>query len=91
MSRDVVSYVPCKLYFLCERVIIIEFNKFNYFTYIDTTISVYGIMFINSDIINKIVTSFLDLKLCCSYNYARHQLYKYDICVIECSTIRPFI
>ena len=55
MSRDIVSYVICVLCFLCEIIIIITINKISYFSYIDITISVYGIMIINNDIINKII------------------------------------
>ena len=55
MSRDIVSYIICMFYFLCEIIIIIKINKFIYFSYIDIIISVYGIMFINNNIINKII------------------------------------
>ena len=55
MSRDIVSYVMCMFCFLCEITIIIKINKFIYFSYIDIIISVYGIMFIINNIINKII------------------------------------
>ena len=54
MSRDIVSYVLYVI-FLCKVTIILKINKFNYFSYIDITISVYGIMFINNNTINKII------------------------------------
>ena len=54
MSRDIVSYVTCMFYFLCEIIITTKNNKFIYFSYIDTIISVYGIMFLSNGIINKI-------------------------------------
>ena len=54
MSCGIVSYVICMFYVLCKIAIIIEIGKFIYFRYIDNTISVYGIMFINSNI-NEII------------------------------------
>ena len=41
--------------FLYKISIIIKMNKFIYFSYIDIIISVYGIMFIINNIINKII------------------------------------
>ena len=58
MSRDIVSYVICMFYFFCEVTVTIKINMFAYLSYIGTTISVYGIMFFNNDIINKIITFF---------------------------------
>ena len=55
MSCDIVSYVICMFYFLCEIIISIKINKLFKFSYIDITISVYGIMFINNNIINKFI------------------------------------
>ena len=43
VSRDIVSYVSCMLYFLCEIVIIIQMNKCIYFRYIDARVC--GIMY----------------------------------------------
>ena len=64
-SCGIVSYIICMFYFLCEITIIMKSNKFIYFSYIDITISVYGIMFINNNNINKKYnTTFLDLKPC---------------------------
>ena len=53
VSRDIVSYVTCMFYFLCEIAITIKIYKFMYFSYIDIIISVYGAKVINNDIINK--------------------------------------
>ena len=65
MSRNVISYSTCMFYFLCEMIIVIKIGKFIYFSYIGIIISVYGVMFLNNRIVNKIYnTSFLDLKLC---------------------------
>ena len=53
MSRDIVSYVICMFYFLCEILIITKINKFINLSYTDIIISVYGITCIGSNIINK--------------------------------------
>ena len=58
MSRGVVSYVICMFYVLCKMIIIININKLIYFSYIDTIISVYGIMLIDNNITNTIIMSF---------------------------------
>ena len=63
MSRDIVSYVTCMFYFLCEISIIIKINKFISFSYIDITINVYGVMFIENDIIKKDTTSIFEALL----------------------------
>ena len=68
MSRDIVSCVTCVFYFLWGIIIIIKINKLIYFSYIGIIISVYGIMFINSDIINKMIIRLL-FELCRLYNY----------------------
>ena len=47
MSRDIVSYVTCRFYVLCEIPITIKLNKFICFSYIDIIIIVYGSMVIN--------------------------------------------
>ena len=76
MYRTIVSYIFCMLYFLRKRTIIIKISKSTYFSYIDIIISVYGIMFINTNIIDIIIIRlFLDLKLCWFYNYWQHRLY----------------
>ena len=63
MSRDIVSYVTCIFYFLCEISIIIKINKFISFSYIDIIINVYGVMFIENDIIKKDTTSIFEALL----------------------------
>ena len=52
MSRDIVSCVICMFFFPCEII-----NKFIYFSYIDITSRVYGIVLINNDIIDKTYNS----------------------------------
>ena len=47
MSRDIVNYVNCMLYVLCEITIIIKLNNFIYLNYNGIITSVYGIMFIS--------------------------------------------
>ena len=65
MSCDIVSYITCMFYFLREIIIAVEITKFMYLRYSDVTISVYGIMVINNNIISKIIIRIiLDLKLC---------------------------
>ena len=54
MSREIVSYVTRMFYVLCGISITIKINKFVYFSYIDIIISVYGIMSINNDTIDRI-------------------------------------
>ena len=64
MSRNIVSYFICMVYFLCKLVIILKTNKLIYVSYIEITISVYGIRFIcNNSINNIIIRILLDLKL----------------------------
>ena len=55
MSRGIVSHVICMFYFLCERIAIIKVNKSICFSYIGIHIRVNCVMFIDSNIINKIV------------------------------------
>ena len=55
MSCGIVNYITCMFYFLCEIVITIQINRFIHFSYIDTTISVYGIMLTDNNIINMII------------------------------------
>ena len=55
MYRNIVSYITCMVYVLCKIIIIININKFVYFSYIDVIISVYGIVCVNNNIINHIV------------------------------------
>ena len=55
MSHDIVSYTICMFEFLCKITTVIQISKFVYFSYIGITISVYGIMFIDSGIINKLL------------------------------------
>ena len=65
MSRDIVSYVICIFDVIWEITMTIQINKLIYFNYIDITISLYGIMCINNNIISKsIIRLLLDLKLC---------------------------
>ena len=61
MSRNIVSYIVCMFYVLCEITIIVKINKFIYLCYIDITISVYCIMFSNNSIINKNMIRLLDI------------------------------
>ena len=55
VSRNIVIYITCMFYVLCKITIDIKIIKFLYFSYSDTIISVYGIMFINNNTINKII------------------------------------
>ena len=68
MSRNIVSYIICVFYF-CEIIITIKINKFIHFSYIDVIISVYAIMLISDNIINKVIVRLLDLKPCWFYKY----------------------
>ena len=47
LSRNIVSYIICIVYFLCKIIITIKSNKLIYCSDIDSVIGVYGIMFIN--------------------------------------------
>ena len=71
MSRNMVCYIICMFYFLCEIVTISITNKLIAFSDVAIIISVYGIMFINYYIINKTIICFvaLALKLYWLYNY----------------------
>ena len=66
LHRDVCSYglqrgdwQLLSLLFRYEIILIIRISKFIYFSYIDIIISVYGIMFIDNDIINNIIIRML--------------------------------
>ena len=75
MSRNVISYITCMFYSLCKVFTVIKMNKFIYLCYIDTVISVCGIMLISNNMINKVIIRFLDLKLSWLCNDYQHQLY----------------
>ena len=55
MPCDIISDIMFMFYFLCKTIVIIEINKFSYFSYIVSTISVNGIVLTNNNIISKIL------------------------------------
>ena len=55
MSCGIISDITCMFYFLCKITVIIKINKFIYFSYIVSIISVNGTMLINNNIICTVV------------------------------------
>ena len=56
MPCGVIGYIMFKFYFLCKTVVTIKINKFMYLSYIVSISNVNGTMFINNNIISKLIT-----------------------------------
>ena len=54
MSCDIISDIIFMFYYVCKITVIININKFIYFSYIVSIISVNGIMFMNNNTVGNI-------------------------------------
>ena len=95
MPCGILSCITCIIYFLCKILVVCGIKCIIILGYIVCIISVNGTMFINNNIINKIITCvlyivcFICLLLKTSVEYWLICLYV--ICVIEDSIIISFI
>ena len=90
MSCDIISDTIFMLYFLCNTIVIIEINKFIYFRYTVSTISVNCIMLINNNIISNILICVLYIARFIYFIAIKHiswilaDMLIYVSCLIEC-------